>query len=364
MDNYNFEKEGLLSSFSTIKPEVDVLQDLEILITTILESVFNNKQKQTVNKFSNRFSFSCPYCGDSEKNTKLKRGNIYFKSFGFHCFNCGKHTSVYSLLKDYNNILRVDLSTFIGLKNVYTEELELKGIHNNQNILDSHIDELLLPKNELESSLKFISVDGTPAERFLKNRMQHDFNRFAYESGKIDHLIIYNLTSNNKVFGFQKRALDNKIKNRYASYKLSGIYNEMKKEINEEVTNLDHLSLIFNIMNVDYNKKITIFEGPLDSFLFPNSIALSGIHKNLNVDIEKKRFWLDNDKIGREKSIELLESGEEIFLWHRFLKDYDIKKEIKDLNDLILILRKKKIQIYPAHFEKYFSNNKMDLYGL
>lgn len=46
--------------------------------------------------------FSCNYCGDSLKNPKKTRGNIYMNNYKFRykCFNCGVSKSISEFIKD------------------------------------------------------------------------------------------------------------------------------------------------------------------------------------------------------------------------------------------------------------------------
>ena len=50
----------------------------------------------------NAWRFSCCYCGDSLKNSRKTRGNIYFKNhnYMFKCFNCGISKSIQDFIKD------------------------------------------------------------------------------------------------------------------------------------------------------------------------------------------------------------------------------------------------------------------------
>ena len=40
---------------------------------------------------------------------------------------------------------------------------------------------------------------------------------------------------------------------------------------------LDHVSTIFGIFDINFNETVTLFEGPLDSFLFRNSTGMCSI---------------------------------------------------------------------------------------
>jgi hypothetical protein len=202
------------------------------------------------------------------------------------------------------------------------------------------------------------------ASSYLKSRMINiqDWKYFAYDS-KTDELYILNLTPGEKIIGFQIRQLNpNSIKSRYISKRMTRLYADVfnkdinhivevvlskeplgEKYIQEEdgieniVANLDRLSGIFNIMNVNMNQPITIMEGPIDSLAIPNSIALQGASKQLDGffdNIENVRFVYDNDKAGKQAAIKKLKSHKTVFLWTQYLNKINTKVNIKDLNDL------------------------------
>jgi hypothetical protein len=124
------------------------------------------------------------------------------------------------------------------------------------------------------------------------------------------------------------------------------------------LANLDRLSGLFNIMNVDTNKPLTIVEGPIDSLCLNNAIALQGATKLNNYFDELKmvRFLFDNDKIGKEHTLKKLKSNKKVFLWGLYLSKLKIKYKVKDINDIIK-LNLFKIDVY----ESCFSDNEFDV---
>ena len=46
-----------------------------------------------------RITCACPYCGDSHKDDTAKRGNIFWDTLQYHCYNCNHHTNLYTFLK-------------------------------------------------------------------------------------------------------------------------------------------------------------------------------------------------------------------------------------------------------------------------
>ena len=69
---------------------------------------------------------------------------------------------------------------------------------------------------------------------------------------------------------------------------------------------------------------------------------------------------LDNDTKGREKTIELLENGQYVFNWKKFLNENNIENDGKiDVNDLYLKMNKEKPFNF-SDFKLYFTNKLFD----
>jgi hypothetical protein len=206
---------------------------------------------------------------------------------------------------------------------------------------------------------------------------------FAYNEISKE-LYILNINSNDRVIGMQIRQLDpNSKKTRYLTRSLSKIYtNILKKDIStlierllksmengekyimEEdgieniLANLDRLSGLFNVMNVDFNNPLTIVEGPIDSLCISNAIALQGATKLNNYfdDFKMVRFLFDNDKIGKEHSLNKLKTNKKVFLWGMYMKKMNIKNKIKDINDII------KLNLFNNEvYESCFSDDEFDV---
>ena len=125
---------------------------------------------------------------------------------------------------------------------------------------------------------------------------------------------------------------------------------------------MDFLSNIFGIFQVDLNRPITAFEGPLDSFLFPNSIALCSAKNSLPFEIEGARYFYDNDATGREWSVKRITEGKPVFLWKKYIQENELimfEHKIKDLNDLLIFIKRSKKPC--KKFAEYFSTDRYDI---
>ena len=164
------------------------------------------------------------------------------------------------------------------------------------------LEKLAVPKSVFFKSLDLISpYKNDFVSSYLKSRKINirDWKYFAFHP-ETKELYILNTTDQDRIIGYQIRQLDSDSrKARYLSRRLTKMYDELfhkdinsiiekllllepmgQKYINEEdgieniSSNLDRISGIFNIMNINMSSMITIMEGPIDSLGIPNSIAL------------------------------------------------------------------------------------------
>jgi hypothetical protein len=207
-------------------------------------------------------------------------------------------------------------------------------------------------------------VKDSRIKAYIERRNQSMDSRFAWDSKK-ERLFLFNLTPDDKIIGLQVRNMNGvKGSSKYFTYKLSGIYEKIlgckEEEVLEKAKEIDPISNVFGIGFLEFDKTITIFEGPMDSWLWNNSVGLCSLENRFPFDVENKRYWYDWDKSGIKKTIDLLGSGETVFNWGKFLEENEITKNRKwDLNDLVIYLRANKKKI--KRFENYFTNDVLDL---
>lgn len=356
-----FEGTNVSSNFFSDDKTLNV-DNLIQYIKSILNNVFDVNPKKEIHTYSNRLNFACPYCGDSSKDVYAKRGNLFFKNLKYKCFNCGAYVSVYELLVNFNMFCNVSQDDICLYRTHYN--LKIERPESNIDIFDEEkIKKYAFKRSDFKDMFGLIEVKGTKAEKFLNKRYQEITPLYLYEQRK-ELLYILNMTKDEFIIGTQIRKIKEK---KYFTYKLSTLYKELKRTINEtekkDIESIDLISSIFNILRLDYNQPITIFEGPFDSFLFKNSIALSGINTAMPIDGENFRYWFDNDEIGRSKSIEKMKNKKKVFLWKKYLKKIKIPYDtIKDLNELIIYSKEKSVRLVP--FIDYFSDSRFDMLNI
>ena len=336
------------------------------ILLTVLQQVFpGDRNKQKIFESRDRFTISCPYCGDSSEARK-KRGNLYIESLSFKCYNggCNVFRDLYGFLKDF------ELEGMITPDQI-SEIIEIGKTKRNNRKNAGSIDVFLLeaykdiiPTREyLKRKLDLIELPYGVKE-YLNKRYQEPDDRFLWEPRK-KSIFLLNLTANGEhVLGLQIKNMNKNATNKYYTYRLSGIYKNLFKERNNEIieraSELDGVSCVFGFSTLNLDAIITIFEGPFDSFLYRNSVGLCSINNRFPFDVENKRYFLDGDTSGKEKAQELLISGESVFLWKKFLDENGFPERSKwDLNDVVIYAHEKGMKI--KNLEEYFSNNKLDL---
>ena len=97
----------------------------------------------------------------------------------------------------------------------------------------------------------------------------------------------------------------------------------------------DTHSLIYGLRTVDYNKRVYVTEGPIDSLFLPNSIVVAGSDfskLNTIVPVEQAVVVFDNEPRNPEivKHLShIIEDGFTVCIWPKSIRQ-------KDINDMIL----------------------------
>ena len=347
--------------------ENNTLDNIKNKIQEILNKKFANDSyiKRKIDVYHDRLNFSCVCCGDSLSNIRKKRGNLYLDTLVYHCYNCGTHMGINALLHRFNEELSNEDKIAVHEIQQNAKKFEKRVSSSQSSMSMTLLDKLAIPKDILFRQLGIISpYKDVTASNYLKSRMINikDWKYFAYNP-LTKELYILNTSPLDRVIGFQIRQLDPKShKQRYTSNRLTKIYSDVfnkdingiverlllkeplgQKYIEEEdgveniVANLDRLSGIFNIMNVNLSQPLTIMEGPIDSLAIANSIALQSAAKHLDGffdEVENVRYLFDNDKTGREMALKKMKNHKTVFLWGQYLDMIKSKTNIKDINDL------------------------------
>jgi hypothetical protein len=354
-----FELKNLEMGSQEFVLTADKIQKWKSAVELILKLNHKDFEKQQVQTYTDRLNFACPFCGDSHKSSRKKRGNIWFDNLFYKCYNgdCNKYMPLDSFFEcfGFNEVLEA------------TDKHQIQ-VYKANNISNRHqlqwedlwgIGEAILDREFIKERLSLVEIPGTPMEQYLLNRDQTNFQNFAYQP-QSQNLFVFNTDSfGNKILGFQMRNMKfNGNGSKYFTYKLGKIYDMLGLEKNSKVEDADKISNLYGILKLNLNDSITIFEGPLDSFLLRNSLGICSLQARVKLDIPV-RYLLDDDKDARKKTMEMLNDGFEVFLWGKLKHDLGIPNREKwDFNDLMLWCKQ---ELKMFNVDDYFSKNKLDI---
>ena len=360
------------------------------IIQNVLNKEFSNSSKRKIVDYADRVNLACPYCGDSHKNQNAKRGNFYFNRLIFICFNCDKKTTFDRFCKDFNEQLDPEKKLeMIEHLNSVMNYSDYEG-----DFVDARL-ENLIDLAELErvfsqdltpiSDFKPIQVNGGVYKYLIGRGIPPEYHNNIYQAkywkNEDEHewIIVLLNRRGDKVLGMQIRNLKEGRKRMFKIYNYENLLEwvNIGKDVETDMNSLviyNKLSYYFNILNVDFGERITVFEGYLDSLFFPNSIGLVGVNtdfrflENNNLDLQ---YFFDNDEAGYKKSEEKLKNGYSVFLWKKLFEDIVNKKNADDPFKLLHRISKVKdvnklCQLVPDAYKKlqlqsFFSKDILDI---
>ena len=308
------------------------------LTQKILDKQFSEPIFRKVNVYPDRINIRCPYCKEGKSKNK-KRGNIYFNRLLYVCFRCDKKTTFSNLVKDFNETIDpqkklemieyldsvVDYSDYdTDFSNFKGEDLiDIKDLEETFNVKRTSPIFDFSPIKKNGGVFKYLVDRGIPSE------LHKDIYQAKFSKGDegFEHVIIFLNRKGDKVLGLQVRNLKKGKRRFFLIYNWESIY----RWVNGEEVDIDiqksviynKLSYFFNILNINFERRITIFEGYLDSLFYPNSIGVVGVNtdvrflENNNLDLQ---YFFDNDKAGFDKSVEKLKMVDESYYGKNYLK--------------------------------------------
>ena len=292
----------------------------------IIDSKFVNLVSSRLQKFkrvkANLYNFRCPICGDSKKHKNKARGYLYQvkTNTNFKCHNCGASTSLNSFLKQIDPVLHKQYvmekfkEGFAGGRNFVVEEPKFdfkKPVFKNK---------LDLPKaSEVQIAKDYLTKRGLNPDKFyfthkFKEWVNTQKKTFDYIKKDESRIIIPMYDENKTLIGFQGRSLGpNSVK--YITVML-----------NEEAPK------IYGLDTIKTEKPIYIIEGPFDSSLIENSVAMCGSDIDIRTFGWSDYIWVfDNEPRNREivnRISKTIDRGDKVVIWPTFVEE-------KDINDMV-----------------------------
>jgi len=356
-----------MTSTSNIQLTEELKDKIRYALKQVVSQVHPEPNKKLLKDMHGRITCACPYCGDSHSDDTKKRGNIFWDTLQYHCYNCSYHTNLYSFLKDHEVKLATSDDSFMVIDYIKQNKIQV----NSESVLKHDalrkVQELSIDIDTFKAKFKAKVIEPGDWIWFqLKDRLLHNrVDDFLY-SEKEHRLWILNFGADNKIIGAQTRRMKG-YGQRYLTYDLPKLYEEMGQPLelsNEELTSLTKVSTLFGIMQLNFQRPITIFEGPLDAKFMANSLALATAGRSTDDfdEIPTVRYMFDNDVTGKKKMAEKLKKGRPVFMWSKFLKENGLDTyNIKDLNDLILKCFELKIDAHKK-IDQYFTSSQLDLW--
>ena len=272
---------------------------------------------------ANLYNFRCPICGDSQKHKNKARGYFYQvkTNTNYKCHNCGASLSFNNFLKQIDATLHKQyiLENFkeghAGGRNFVVEEPKFEFT---KPVFKSKLD---LPKaSEVPMAREYLvkrRLDPTKfyfAQKFQEwtNKQKQTFDNIVRDECRI---VIPLYDTNSELIGFQGRSLvPNSIK--YITVMLN-----------------DSKTKIYGLEKVNEEKPIYIVEGPFDSTLVENSVAMCGSDIDIRTFGWSDYIWVfDNEPRNREinnRVSKIIDRGDKVVIWPNHIKQ-------KDINDMVL----------------------------
>jgi len=274
----------------------------------------------------------CMICGDSQKNKYKTRGYFYEKGqrINYKCHNCGASTSSAKLMQMFDT-------------NLYDDYL-LEVYRDRDTEIPDYVPQIekagkrRIDKFEPFKDLKKISQLDTnhPAKKYIQGRKipsnMHwrmywcsnfsewieQFEPDTFDKKNTEGRIVFPLISEGGyVFGANSRSINKNSQLRYVTTIFDTKY-----------------SKVFGLDQINRTKEIFVVEGPMDSLLISNSVAMVGADVDLEMIGSRSQLTVVLDNQPRNKEVlkhyeKLIHDDYKICIWPSHVKE-------KDVNDMHL----------------------------
>jgi len=275
------------------------------------------------------WNFRCPICGDSQRNKNKVRGFVFQVKgkLRYKCHNCGaSHTfekflelqdpvlyKQYRMEKfeesgkskpvDMRKVKRVVSKTPVFKTSILSNLTPIDSLNN------SHLARDYLLKRKLPTEALYYT------EKFMEWVNSIKPNTFPSIEKDEQRIIIPFINKEGVVFGFQGRSLHSDGL-RYITILLD-----------------EDAPKIFGLNRINYDETVYVCEGPFDSLLLSNAVAMAGADLSDNFDLGSDIVYvLDNEPRNRDivnRLDKLISKGSKVVLWPSTLME-------KDINEMVL----------------------------
>lgn len=286
---------------------------------------------------NNTYNVRCVICGDSKKHKSRARGYFLSDSKGtqYYCHNCNVSLSLKNFLSQIDPQLASEYAreSFVDRQsnNMYAKTPlkepdvtvietpryleDLKGLKKISQLPPTHKAKKYIEQRKIPTQTHYKIFYAPHFAKWVNTIIPNKLN----EENDEGRIVLPFLSRDKKLIGFTGRAIDNNPL-RYITIMIDQTGPKL-----------------FGLDSVDFNKKIYITEGPIDSLFLSNSLAMAGsdMSKAFNMlKLEPKQCVMVFDNEPRNKEIvgkmaKCVEQGFNIFIWPE-------KIACKDLNDLVM----------------------------
>ena len=267
------------------------------------------------------YNFRCPICGDSQRNKSKTRGYLYAvkADMNFRCHNCGASMTLSNFIKTIDPVIHKQyvFERFKGNKTGRGTVVEDPKFNFEVPQFKPKLDlpkasEVKIAKQYLENrkldSTKFYYTDKFKA---WSNSHKKTFDSVTYDEPRIIIPLFYK----NTLVGFQGRSLGpSKVK--YITVMIN-----------------DDAPKIYGLDTIRKSSPVIVTEGPFDSTLIRNSIAMCGADGDVGKWGVSDPVWVyDNEPRSKEITTRIsntINRGDKVVIWPNNLKE-------KDINDMVL----------------------------
>lgn len=273
----------------------------------------------------------CPICGDSKKKKFLKRFYVYFNKthYSVKCHNCA-YTNPFSkfleeefpnefreyLLEKLPNRSTLKKDRFTHIKDIIPKKVICKGFDYSSlkrfdELPHDHPARLYILNRQIPLNKVYYADNFST----LISEIALDKYRLAYGNSTEPRMIIPFYREDGLSTVFQARAFSKKEFLRYITIKED-----------------DSESKVYGLNTMDKDKPVWCLEGPLDSLMIDNAIAMTGISTKLPKEVSEFRFVYDNEPRNSDVVKNMrkrLISGHKVVIFPERVK-------WNDLNDMIV----------------------------
>jgi hypothetical protein len=279
------------------------------------------------------YNFSCPICGDSERNKRKARGYVYVKGehYIFHCHNCTVSMLFGNFLKEidetiYKEYLFEKFQNNRYQKNesvsTFTQKMKtpkfldfspIKKLKKVSSLSSNHPIKKYIDSRKIPPNLHFKLFVCPEFKAFINEIIPHKFPCIKNDETR---LLIPFIDSNKKVHALQGRSM----KNSTVKYITIILDADIPK--------------IYGLDTVKFNHKVFVFEGPIDSMFIENSIATAGgdiVSALDGYSKDKLIIVYDNEPRSKEtlkKIDKAIELGYNVCIWPDYIQHKDVNEMI------------------------------------